>query len=389
MLYKPGIEYNFWSFGEVKLPFKWYYRPEDKAALLAAKAFFTENGVKRETNPLVSDSNPLYDAVKVDSSYFNFPASVSVIKDGWGPAMYTVDTTNLITLKEGYSFNYSVNVGAENKAEGWNRCRIYINNDGGVTSYGSAEYCVPLIVIEEKEEVPDFDTEDVTEPEEEVEEDVESPEEPEVLSEGESFAVNKCTYQVTSDEDSIEVQLTKCKASKSVTVPATVTFDGVKYKVTAIKKDAFKKNTKITSVTIGKNVKTIGKQAFAGCAKLKTVKFGSGTKEVGKQAFTGCKSLETVKLGANTQTIGAQAFQGCKKLTKITIPAKVKSIGKQAFQGCKKLKTVTIKSTKLKTVEGKAFADCNKKMTVKVPKSKYSKYKKLLKKAGVKTIKKF
>lgn len=389
MLYKPGIRYDFSTMGSVKMSFKWYYRPEDRAALVTAK--------DSDGNPLVSDSNPLYDAVKVDSSHFNFPASIIEYRDEKGRSTFCADEVRKqITLKAGYNYNYSVSLnrmsnldeieGDGEETEAW--CEVNIYSDGGVTSYDWVDHNIDCIIAPPVT-VPDFETEDVTEPEEEVEEDVESPEEPEVLSEGESFAVNKCTYQVTSDEDSIEVQLTKCKASKSVTVPATVTFDGVKYKVTAIKKDAFKKNTKITSVTIGKNVKTIGKQAFAGCTKLKTVKFGSGTKEVGKQAFAGCKSLETVKLGANTQTIGAQAFQGCKKLTKITIPAKVKSIGKQAFQGCKKLKTVTIKSTKLKSVGGKAFADCNKKMTVKVPKSKYSKYKKLLKKAGVKTIKKF
>jgi endoglucanase len=177
----------------------------------------------------------------------------------------------------------------------------------------------------------------------------------------------KAKYKVTSSASAKTPTVAYYRTtstSKKIVVPATVKIGGVTYKVTSIAANAFKKKTKITSVTIGKNVKSIGSKAFYGCTKLKTVKFKSGS------ALT---------------TIGSKAFYNCKALTKITIPSKVSKIGKQAFYKCSKLKTVTIKSKKLtsKKIGSKAFGKINSKATVRVPASKLKAYKKILKKKGI------
>ena len=159
----------------------------------------------------------------------------------------------------------------------------------------------------------------------------------------------------------------KSKNATKLTIPATIQANGKTYNVTAIKASAFKGMKKLTTVTIGKNVKTIGKNAFASCVKLKKV--------------TG---------GAALTTIGEAAFKGDKVLAAITIPAKVKSIGKNAFNGCAKLKTITIKTTKLttKNVGANAFKGIYKKATFKVPKAKKSAYTTLVTKKGApKTVK--
>ena len=57
------------------------------------------------------------------------------------------------------------------------------------------------------------------------------------------------------------------KKTKTVVVPDTIKLGGKTFKVTAIGKAAFKKNVKVTKVTLGKNVKTIGAKAFYGCKK--------------------------------------------------------------------------------------------------------------------------
>lgn len=105
---------------------------------------------------------------------------------------------------------------------------------------------------------------------------------------------------------------------------------------------------------------------------------------VSPKAFKDCKKLKSVTIGRNVTAIGNQAFYNCKKLTKVTIPAKVNKIGKSAFQGCKKLKNITIKTTKLtnKNVGSNAFKGIHAKAAIKVPKSKVTAYKKLLKKKG-------
>ena len=175
------------------------------------------------------------------------------------------------------------------------------------------------------------------------------------------------------------------KKKASVSIPATVSSGGKTYKVTSIAANAFKKDTKLKNLSIGKNVKTIGKNAFSGCKNLAKVTGAKNVNSIGSGAFSGCGKLKSMSLGSKVTTIGAKAFYNNKALTKITIPSKTKKIGKSAFQGCKKLKTITVKSTKLtdKNVGANAFKGIQAKVTVTVPKKSLKAYKKWLKKKGL------
>ena len=176
---------------------------------------------------------------------------------------------------------------------------------------------------------------------------------------------DKAVYKLTSaDKTNLTVEFVAPvnKKEKSITIPETIKVDGITYMVTSIARNAYKNNRNITKITIGSNIKTIG-----------------------ANAFSGCKKLTKVTIGKNVTTIGEKAFYKCTALTKITIPSKVSKIGKQAFYGCKNLKTITIKTTKLtsKNVGSKAFKGIYSKAKIKVPKSKLTGYKKLLKSKGV------
>ncbi len=196
----------------------------------------------------------------------------------------------------------------------------------------------------------------------------------------------KATVKVTSlDNKTVEYVAPKKGKQSKVVIPAAVTIDGEKYKVTSIAANAFKNNSNITSVTVGKYVKTIGNKAFYKCKKLKTVKLGTAVKVVGKEAFAQCKKLSKVTLNSKVTTINDKAFYKCTALSQITIPSKVTKIGKSAFYGCKKLKKITIKTKKLtkKTVGSEAFKGVYSKVSVKVPSSKLKSYKALLKSKGL------
>ena len=78
--------------------------------------------------------------------------------------------------------------------------------------------------------------------------------------------------------------------------------------------------------------------------------------------------------------IAPYAFANHKKLKTVTISEGITKIGKKAFYKCKKLKTVTMKTTKLKKVGASAFKKTKKGMLFKLPKKKYTKYRRLLKK---------
>lgn len=153
-------------------------------------------------------------------------------------------------------------------------------------------------------------------------------------------SASQAKYKVTdAAKKTVEYTASTQKKAKKVTVPASVKINGVSYKVTSVAKNAFAKNTSVTTITIGNNV----------------------------------------------TSIGANAFSDCKKLTSVTVGKNVKSIGKKAFYNCKKLKTITIKSTKLtkKNVGAQAFKNVNVKAKVKVPKSMVKSYKKLFVSKGL------
>ncbi len=224
---------------------------------------------------------------------------------------------------------------------------------------------------------------------------------------GEIFkdAKSKGQYKITSSKT---VAYTKTTAtSGKVTVPSTVKYKGTSFQVTQVGSKAFRNKTKITSVALGKNIKTIGSEAFSGCKKLATVKLNSNLTKIGAKAFYNCTSLTAIKLGNNVTSIGTSAFAGCTKLTSvrlgtklttignsafqkctaltsIVIPKNVKKIGKQAFYGCKKLKKITVATIKLKSanVGAKAFRGIYATATIKVPKTKKAVYKKLIRSKG-------
>ena len=81
--------------------------------------------------------------------------------------------------------------------------------------------------------------------------------------------------------------------SKNITkadIPASVSLEGTKYKVTSISPDAFKNCKKLKTVTIGSNVSKIGKQAFYNCTSLKKIVIKSKklkASAIGKKAFKG------------------------------------------------------------------------------------------------------
>lgn len=109
-----------------------------------------------------------------------------------------------------------------------------------------------------------------------------------------TFVVSNGKYVIT-DGNKLTVQFigVSKKSATSVTIPASVKIKDEFYKVTSIKANALKGNTKVTKLTIGKNVKTIGKKAFYGCRNLKTVFINTTKltiKSVKSNAFAGLNS---------------------------------------------------------------------------------------------------
>ncbi len=178
----------------------------------------------------------------------------------------------------------------------------------------------------------------------------------------------KLKYRVTGTSAVSVMGISGSNAVK-VNIPQTVEIGGKMFEVTAVDKNAFRNNKKITSLTIGGSVKTIGESAFAGCTNLRTVTIGSEVTKIGNSAFWNCKKLDTMIIDTiRLKKVGKNAFKGIRASAKIEVSKKKMSAYKNMFanraHGNAKLKEgITVKkiicvdslteSSSLKLAQGK------------------------------------
>lgn len=114
-----------------------------------------------------------------------------------------------------------------------------------------------------------------------------------------------------------------------VTIKSFVEFDGEKYTVNEVAKDAFYWDTNVfTSVVIPDCITTIGSWAFKERKSLKKVEIGSGITSIGKRAFADIDNLETVTIHAeNVPETDRTAFENS-YLNYVTLYVPASSLGK-------------------------------------------------------------
>ena len=156
-------------------------------------------------------------------------------------------------------------------------------------------------------------------------------------------------YNLVSKVRQAEVTFKGCDYSEyyeeysdSITIPTTVTYEGVDYSVTSIGDYAFYNNNSLTIVTIPKGVTSIGYMAFQACFNLTTINIPESMTSIGSDAFHDCQSLTTINIPEGVKSIGGGAFMFCYSLTAINIPKSVTSIGDYAFRCCNNLTTITV-----------------------------------------------
>lgn len=93
-------------------------------------------------------------------------------------------------------------------------------------------------------------------------------------------------YRVLDEEKKTVVCTGRALADTSVTVPETVTLNGVEYQVVQIAEGAFADSDSLKEITIGANVAAIEPKAFYQCKKLQKVTiYASGLQKIGADAF--------------------------------------------------------------------------------------------------------
>ena len=158
-----------------------------------------------------------------------------------------------------------------------------------------------------------------------------------------------------------------------VSIPSTVSYNGVEYPVKAISDVAFRGCKQITSINIPASVIKVPAGAFYGCSSLTTVTVSSDNpvydsrencnaviETATNTLIAGCKNFvlpssvsvigDCALWGSNITslvippnvTIGNWAFMECTGLLSLTISEGVTSIGDGAFLGCTNIKTLDV-----------------------------------------------
>ena len=163
-----------------------------------------------------------------------------------------------------------------------------------------------------------------------------------------------------------------------------VVYEGVTYKVTGVSQWAFGNNSRITSVTLGNNVKTLDEKSFYQSRNMKKVVLGKSVEKIMAYAFDSCDKLTGMQLPESLVEIGECAFSAT-SITWIAIPDKVTTVGRAAFMSCSELASATI-GKGLTTIGDEMFASCSALKSITVPDHEKTIGNKAFSKAGVETV---
>lgn len=143
----------------------------------------------------------------------------------------------------------------------------------------------------------------------------------------------------------------------AVVIPATITYNGIVFRVTSIGKNAFRACEGLTSISIASSVESIGENAFRGCNELISIVIPNSVASIGDSTFYN-SHLKSVTIGDGVASIGNRAFALSYYLNSVTIPNSVISIGESAFEFCSAMKSMTI-GDGVTTIGRRAFYGCS------------------------------
>ena len=141
--------------------------------------------------------------------------------------------------------------------------------------------------------------------------------------------VLKYSYS-TGSKEAVVIPDESYKSLTEVAIPATVSFGGKSYHVTAIGECAFDQCGNLRTLTLSEGLVSIDKCSFRG-TYIKDIVFPTTLKSIGDWAFVWCDRIRAINLPEGLLSIGEFAFSGLQNLRKVILPSSVRSIGGWAF----------------------------------------------------------
>ena len=176
------------------------------------------------------------------------------------------------------------------------------------------------------------------------------------------FEMNGIYYNINGNEATITFQGASSSEYSdeyfgSISLPATVTFNGTTYSVTRIGNNAFEGCHGLTSVVIPNSVTSIGNRAFMQCVRLTSLTIPNSVISIGDYAFAQC-TFTYLAIPNSVASIGNSAFDNCSRLTSVIISNSVTSIGDFAFFSCCALTSIEIPNS-VTSIGKNVFSYCD------------------------------
>ncbi len=150
-----------------------------------------------------------------------------------------------------------------------------------------------------------------------------------------------------------------------ITIPPTITYEGVLYNVTSITDFAFEECA-LESITISEGLNIIGRGAFRGCQNLVSISIPKSVLSIGDYAFEGCSELTSAVIPEGITEVSTQLFEGCRNLSLINLPQGITRIGYSAFWGCSSIDSICLPQTVV-SIRDNAFEGCSKLSRINLP----------------------
>lgn len=172
-------------------------------------------------------------------------------------------------------------------------------------------------------------------------------------------------YTITSDTVPYTVKVDApqhgygSSISGSLSIPATVSHEGVDYTVTATDRGTFYGCSNLTDVTLPNTMTSIREYTFFECTRLNTVTLSNSLDSIQPHAFEECSALSELTLPNTIRYIGASAFAHCAAIQgHLVIPNSVTYLGESSFYHCSGLTGLTL-SNSLTVLEDHIFTECS------------------------------
>ena len=183
------------------------------------------------------------------------------------------------------------------------------------------------------------------------------------------YVVDDIRYAAnTVDNTAQVVSYGSYKSMTEINIPASITADGVSYKVTSLGDSCFKGCTSLTSVKIPASVTALGDSCFNDCTSLESITIPASVTKLGWCCFKGCTGLTSITIPNSVTELPSVCFYGCTSLTSITIPNSVTELGNSCFYGCTSLASVNIPSS-VTSLGGRCFENCASLTSITIPNS--------------------